>query len=179
VKTVPETDAIVVDDYSCTSVSNIYAVGDITDRLNLTPIALAEGHALADTLYGNNPRTANHRFVPTAVFSHPPVGACGLTEDEAKKEYGDQGYTVFFSKFTPLMHTISKSGEKVMMKIIVEKKTDKVIGVHIVGEHAEDMIQLAGVAIQCNATKKQFDATIGVHPTASEELVTMRTPRPS
>jgi len=167
--------AVIVDEYSATNVPNIYAVGDLTDRINLTPVALAEGHAVADTLFGNNPRVADHADVPSAVFSEPPVASVGLTEEEAKEKY--QNIDVYVSSFTPLKHTITKSGERAFMKLIVDAESDRVIGCHMVGADAAEIIQGLAIAVKCNATKAQFDATIGVHPSAAEEFVTMRTKR--
>jgi len=171
-----EKGAIIVDEWSRTSVPNIYAVGDVTDRINLTPVALGEGHAVADTLYNNKPRVFSHKNVPSAVFSQPPVACVGLTEKQAREEYKDD-YDVYMSNFTPLRHTISKRPEKAMMKLIVQKSTDRVLGVHMVGEEAPEIIQGLAVAVVCGATKAQFDQTVGIHPTAAEEFVTMRTKR--
>lgn len=167
--------AIVVDEWSRTSVPSIYAVGDITNRINLTPVALAEGHALADTLYNNLPRTADHTNVPSAVFTSPPVSCVGYTETQARQVYGE--IDVYVSKFTPLRHTLSKRDEKTFMKLIVDRKTDRVVGAHMVGADAPEIIQGVAIAVKCGATKKQFDSTVGLHPSAAEEFVTMRTKR--
>lgn len=164
--------AIVVDDYSCTTVPNIYAVGDCTDRLMLTPVAIAEGRAVAETVFNNKPTKPNYANVPTAVFSLPNVGAVGLTEDKARERYGK--IDVYKSAFRPLKQTLAGGDQQIMMKLIVEQTTDRVIGCHMVGPEAGEIIQGLSVAITCGATKAQFDATIGIHPTAAEEFVTMR-----
>ncbi|GBQ41027.1 NADPH-glutathione reductase [Acidocella aminolytica 101 = DSM 11237] len=156
-----------------TNVPHIYALGDVTDRLNLTPVATAEGHALADTLYGNKPRGVSLENVPTAVFSIPPIATVGLTEEEAAKR--PNGVKIFVSKFTPMRHTISGRTRKTLMKLIVDAKTDKVLGAHMLGEDAPEIMQGLAVAIITGATKADFDRTIGIHPTAAEEFVTMRT----
>jgi glutathione reductase (NADPH) len=168
---------VIVDEYSKTNVENIYAVGDVTDRVNLTPVAIAEGHAFADTVYGGNKRNIGYENIPTAVFSNPSIGTCGLTEDEAREKYGDDGISVFKTSFRPMLHTMTKrEGEKTFMKLLVEKATDIVVGCHIVDHSAGDMIQLAGVAMKAGATKAHFDTTMPVHPVSAEEIVTMRTP---
>jgi glutathione reductase (NADPH) len=165
--------AVVVDDYSKTNVDHIYAIGDCTDRIMLTPVAIAEGRAVAETLFNNNPMTPNYTNVPSVVFSTPNVGAVGLTEMEARQEYGL--IDVYRTTFRPLKHTLTGRNEQTMMKIIVDQKTDRVIGCHMVGPDAGEIIQGLAVAMNCGATKAQFDATIGIHPTAAEEFVTMRT----
>jgi len=170
---VNEKGAIVVDEGFKTSVDNIFAVGDVIDRIALTPVALAEGHCLADTLFGGKPRKTDYSDVPTAVFSNPPIGTVGLTEEAARKEYGD--VHVYRTSFRAMKHTLSGRQEKTLMKLIVDPKTDKVLGVHMVGDGAGEIIQLAGVCLKAGATKEHFDSTIGVHPTSAEELVTMRT----
>ncbi|MEM1091426.1 MAG: glutathione-disulfide reductase [Pseudomonadota bacterium] len=167
--------AVVVDDYSKTSVESIFAVGDVTNRVNLTPVALMEGQAFAQTQFGNLPTPVDHHYIPSAVFSQPPVGSVGLTEDEARSEYGD--IEVYQSSFRPMKHTLSGRDERTMMKLIVAADSQQVVGLHIVGLDAAEMLQGFSVAIKMGATKAQFDATIGIHPTAAEELVTMRTPR--
>lgn len=164
--------AIVVDAYSQTSQPSVYAVGDVTDRVNLTPVALMEGHALADTLFGGMDRPVEHQDIPAAVFSQPPVGCVGLTEMEAR----DQGHRVrlFKSSFTPMKYTLTGGGEKGLMKLVVDADTDRVLGVHVVGPDAPEMLQGFAVAVKAGLTKKDFDRTLGIHPTAAEELVTMR-----
>ncbi len=167
--------AIRVDGYSRTSVANIYAIGDVTDRMALTPVAIAEAMALVRTLYHDDPTAMTYENIPSAVFSQPPVAGVGLTEAQAR----EQGpVDVYISRFTPLKHTLSGSDEKSMMKMIVDKATGKVVGCHMVGMDAAEIIQGMAVALKAGATKAQFDATIGIHPTAAEEFVTMREPRP-
>ena len=169
-----ERGAIVVDDDFRTSTPNIYAIGDVIDRLQLTPVALAEGMALAKTLYGGTPTNVDYDAIPTAVFSTPNVGTVGLTEDAAW--HRGHECTIFRSVFTPMKHTLSGRHEKTMMKLVVCAETDRVLGVHMVGPDAGEIIQGFAVALKCGATKAQLDSTIGIHPTAAEELVTMRTP---
>ena len=164
--------AIIVDDRYRTNVSNIYAIGDVTDRLSLTPTAIAEGHALADTLFGNRPRTPSYDNVPSAVFSDPPIGAVGLTEIVARERYAK--VDIYRSTFRPLRHAVSGRDERTLMKLIVDGGTDKVLGCHMIGVDAPEIIQGFAVALNCDATKAQFDATIGLHPTSAEEFVTMR-----
>ena len=161
-----------VDEWSKTSVPNIYAIGDVTDRLNLTPVAIAEGRAIAETLYNNNPMSISHENVATAVFSQPPVGTVGLTEREARR----RGHTldVYRARFKPMKNTLSGREERTMMKLVVDRPTQKVLGVHMVGIDAPEIVQCLAVAIICGATKQQFDRTMAVHPTAAEEFVTMR-----
>ena len=165
--------AVKVDEWSQTNIPNIHAVGDLTDRMALTPVALMEGHAYADTVFGNLPRQPNHRDVPSAVFSQPSVGNVGLTEEQARAEIG--AVDIYKSTFTPMKHTMTPSDEKTLMKLIVDSRTDRVLGCHVVGPDAAEMVQGIGIALRCNATKAQFDATVGIHPSAAEELVTMRT----
>ncbi|MCW8924637.1 MAG: FAD-dependent oxidoreductase, partial [Xanthomonadales bacterium] len=165
---------IPVNEYSCTNVPNIFAVGDVTNRVNLTPVALMEGHAFADTEFGGTPRPVNHGFIPSAVFSNPPVATVGFTEQDAAVHYGD--LDVYKSVFRPMKYTLSGREEKTMMKLLVQKSTDKVIGLHVVGLDAPEIVQGFAVAIKSGLTKEQFDRTTGIHPTAAEELVTMRLP---
>ncbi|MET0531580.1 MAG: glutathione-disulfide reductase [Microvirga sp.] len=172
--TVDEVGAIPVDAYSQTLTPSIYAVGDVTNRANLTPIAIREGHAFADTVFGANPTIIDHDLIPTAVFSTPEIGVIGCGENAARMIYGD--IDVYRTAFRPMKATLSGGSERVLMKLIVEKATDKVRGVHIMGHDAGEMIQLAGIAVTMGATKADFDRTVAVHPTAAEELVTMRTP---
>ena len=167
---------IIVDSGSQTSVPSIYAVGDVTDRIALTPVAIAEGHALADTLYGGRPRQVSHDNVPSAVFTQPPIGSVGMSEEQAAEAFDE--ITVFTSKFNAMKNVLSGRSEKTFMKLIVETATDKVVGAHMQGPDAGEIMQGIGVAIIAGATKADFDATIGIHPTAAEEFVTMRTPRP-
>eukprot|EP00898_Chlorokybus_atmophyticus_P003900 jgi/Chlat1/4510/Chrsp29S04580 len=167
-----EKGAIVVDEYSCTTVPNIFAIGDVTNRINLTPVALMEGTAVARTIQGE-PTKPDHVNVPSAVFTQPPIGTAGLTEEEAKEQFDE--VDVYTSSFRPMKHTISGRDEKSLMKIIVDVKTDKVLGIHMLGESSPEILQGFAVALKCGVTKKQMDATIGIHPTAAEEFVTMRT----
>ncbi len=166
---------VIVDPSSRTSVDNIFAVGDVTDRMNLTPVALAEGQAFAQTEFGDQPTPLDHHNIPSAVFSQPPVGSVGLSEAQARSEYGD--IQVYQSSFKPMKHTLSGRDERGMMKLIVVASSQQVVGLHIVGLDAAEMLQGFAVAIKMGATKAQFDATVGIHPTAAEELVTLRTPR--
>ena len=169
--------AIVVDEYSRTSVDNIYAIGDVTDRIALTPVAIGEAMALIDTLYRDNPRAMDYDFVPSAVFSQPPIGSVGLTEAEARNRFGD--VDVYVSRFRPMKLTLTPREERSMMKLIVEPKSDRVIGLHMVGIDAPEITQGFAVAMKAGATKAQFDATVGIHPTSAEEFVTMREKRPA
>lgn len=166
--------AIIVDDQFKTSVDSIYAIGDVIDRLQLTPVALAEGMAVAKTLFRDEPSTADYDHVATAVFSQPPVGTVGLTEEEARERHGD--VAIFRSTFRALKHTLTGRDEQTLMKMIVDKKTDKVLGVHMVGSDAGEILQGIAVALKAGATKAVFDSTIGIHPTSAEEFVTMREP---
>ncbi len=164
--------AVIVDAQLRTSQAHIYAMGDVTDRLNLTPVAIAEGHALADTLFGNNPRVASLKNVPTAVFSTPPISTVGLTEEQA----ADLGpVDIYVSRFTPMRHTLSGRARKSTMKLVVDQVTQKVVGAHMLGEDSPEIMQGLAIAIVMGATKADFDRTIGIHPTAAEEFVTMRT----
>jgi glutathione reductase (NADPH) len=164
--------AVAVDEWSRSSVPHIYAIGDVTDRLNLTPVAIAEGRALAETLFNRNPMTVDHENVATAVFSQPPVGTVGLTEREARRRHG--AVDIYRARFRPMKHTLSGREERTMMKLVVDRASDRVLGCHIVGADAPEIIQGIAIAVTCGATKRQFDRTIGIHPTAAEELVTMR-----
>jgi glutathione reductase (NADPH) len=164
--------AVVVDQNLRTSQPDIYAMGDVTDRLNLTPVAIAEGHALADTLFGRNHRSISLRNVPTAVFSTPPIATCGLTEEQAA-EHGP--VDVYLSEFTPMRHTLSGRARKSTLKLVVDQASQKVVGAHMLGEDAPEIMQGLGIAIVMGATKADFDRTIGIHPTAAEEFVTLRT----
>lgn len=165
--------AIVVDSYSQSSVANIYAIGDCTNRIMLTPVAIAEGRAVAETLFNNRPMSVDYTGIPSAVFSQPNLGTVGLTENEARDQFGD--IAVYKSTFRPLKHTLSGRDEMTFMKLVVDKKTDRVVGCHMIGADAGEIIQGLAIALKSNATKAQFDATIGIHPTAAEEFVTMRT----
>ena len=171
--TLSATGAVVVDGFSCSSVPSIHAVGDVTDRINLTPVAIREGHALADTLFGGKPTSVVHDAVASAVFTTPEIGTVGLTEAEARAAYDI--VDIYKTGFRPLKATLSGHGGRTLMKIVVDGQTDRVLGVHIMGEAAGEMAQLLGIAVKMRATKADFDATMAVHPTAAEELVTLRT----
>ena len=164
--------AIKVDSYSKTNVDHIYAVGDVTDRVNLTPVAIREGHAFADTVFGGKPTAVDHGLIPSAVFSQPEIGTVGMTEAEAREKHGE--IDIYKSTFRAMKHTLGASEEKTLMKLVVDAKTDKVLGCHIAGPDSGEMAQLLGIPLKMGATKADFDATMAVHPTASEELVTMR-----
>jgi glutathione reductase (NADPH) len=166
--------AIAVDEYSKTSVDHIYAVGDVTNRINLTPVAIREGHAFADTVFGGKPTKVDHTYVPTAVFSEPELGTVGLTQAQAEAGYPQ--VDVYKAMFRPMKATLSGRDTTMLFKLLVDAATDRVLGCHVVGEGAAEMIQLVGVAIKMGATKADLDATMAVHPTAAEELVTMRQP---
>ena len=164
-----------VDDSYATSVPGIWAVGDVIDTVQLTPVALAEGMSLARRLFGGAPTGVPYDIIPTAVFSQPNVGTVGLMEDAARAR---GPVRVYSSRFRAMKHALSGRDERTLMKVIVDDATDRVLGVHMVGPDAGEIIQGFGVALTCGATKAQFDATIGIHPTAAEEFVTMRTPDP-
>jgi glutathione reductase (NADPH) len=172
-----ETDrhgAIVVRGLSQTSIPSIHAVGDVTNRVNLTPVAIREGHAFADIMFGGRAVEVRHDLVPTAVFTTPEIGVVGLTEDAAVASHGD--VDIYQTSFRPIRATLSGREDRTMMKIVVDAASDLVLGVHIFGDAASEMIQLVGVAMRMGAKKSDFDATMAVHPTAAEELVTMRAP---
>jgi glutathione reductase (NADPH) len=166
--------AIKVDAASQTNVDSIYAVGDVTNRANLTPVAIREGHAFADTVFGNKPWTVDHSLIATAVFSQPEMGTVGLTQEEALER--TPNLDIYKSSFRPMKHTLSGRDEKMLMKMIVDADSQKVLGVHVVGPDAGELAQILGVTLEMGATKADFDRTIAVHPTAAEELVTMREP---
>ena len=166
--------AVIVDDYFQTSVKSIYAIGDIIDRYQLTPVALAEGMAVYKTLFRDEPSAVDYEYIPTAVFSQPPIGTVGLMEDEAREKYGD--VSIFKSTFRTLKNSLTGSDEQTFMKMIVDKASDKVVGIHMVGTDAGEMTQGFAVAMKAGATKAVFDSTIGIHPTSAEEFVTMREP---
>jgi glutathione reductase (NADPH) len=166
---------ILVDARSKTNIDSIYAVGDVTERAQLTPVAIREGAAFAETVFNNNPQEVDHSIIPTAVFSQPPIGTVGMGEEEARAAGHD--FDVYASSFRAMKHTLSGSDEKTLMKLIVDKASDKVLGLHIVGPDSGEMIQAFGIAVTMGATKAQFDATVAVHPTAAEEMVTFKQPR--
>jgi len=164
--------AIKVNEDYQTNVPSIYALGDVTNRVNLTPVAIAEGMALVKKLYVNQPRPVDYDHIPTAVFSQPPIGAVGLTEAQAREKYPD--IDIYLTRFTPMKNTLSGMDERTLMKMIVVRGTDRVVGIHMVGPDAPEIIQGMAVAIRAGATKAVFDSTIGIHPTAAEEFVTLR-----
>jgi glutathione reductase (NADPH) len=170
----PTNNGIAVDGFSQTSVPNIYAIGDVTHRTNLTPVAIREGHAFADSVFGRRPVQVDHTDIPTAVFSQPEVGTVGLTEAQARAQFSH--VDIYKADFKPIKATMSGRDTRVLMKLVVDGLTDRVIGCHIVGDGAAEMVQLVGIAVKMKATKADFDATMALHPTAAEELVTMRTP---
>ena len=164
--------ALIIDDGFRTSCANIFALGDVTDRLQLTPVAIAEAMAFAATLFKGEPTAMDYTDVPTAVFSQPPIGTVGMTEEAARAEFG--AVDIYRSTFRALKNTLSGNEEQTMMKLIIEPKSDRVVGCHMVGPDAGEITQGLGIALKCGATKAQFDATVGIHPTAAEEFVTMR-----
>lgn len=165
--------AVMVDGYGRTSAEHIYAVGDVTDRHNLTPVAIREGHAVADTLFGGKPTIVDLDDIPTAVFTTPELATVGLTEEAARRVYPD--LHVYKAKYRPMKAMVSGRDEQTLMKMLVDGATDRVVGVHMVGADAGEIIQVAGVAVKMKATKADFDATVALHPSAAEELVLMRT----
>lgn len=164
--------SIVVDDEQRTSVDNIFAVGDVCDRFNLTPVAIAEGHAFADTQFGKNPRVTSHDMIPTAVFSTPEIGTVGLSECDARERC--RVLDIYKSEFRPMKATLSGRDEKMIMKLVVDGESGRVLGCHVLGEGAAEIVQMAAIALRMGATKQQFDQTMPLHPSAAEELVTMR-----
>jgi glutathione reductase (NADPH) len=170
----PHNGGIAVDGWSKTSVPNIYAIGDVTHRYNLTPVAIREGHAFADTVFGKRPAQVDHASIPTAVFTQPEVGTVGLTEAEARAQFSH--VDIYKATFRPIKATMSGRDTRVLMKLVVDGLTDRVLGCHIVGDAAAEITQVVAIAIKMKATKADFDATVALHPTAAEELVTMRTP---
>ncbi len=164
--------AIQVDQYSRTAVPSIYAIGDVTNRINLTPVAIKEAIAFVDTVYGGRPTSPDHEFVPSAVFSQPGVASVGYAEHEARTKFG--AVDIYKTTFRALKHTLSGGNELTMMKLVVDRASDRVVGCHMVGPDAAEIIQGMAIALKCGATKAQFDATVGIHPSAAEEFVTMR-----
>jgi len=170
----PNNGGIAVDGFSKTSAPSIYAIGDVTHRVNLTPVAIREGHAFADTVFGKRSVEVDHHDIATAVFSQPEVGTVGLTEAQARAQFSH--VDIYKANFKPMKATMSGRDTRVLMKLVVDAGTDRVVGCHIVGEGAAEMVQLVGIAVRMKAKKADFDATMALHPTAAEELVTMRTP---
>jgi glutathione reductase (NADPH) len=164
--------AVIVDEFSRSSVANIYAIGDVTNRVNLTPVAIRDGQAFADTIYNNRPTPVDHSSVPSAVFGRPPIGTVGLAESDARRSYDD--IHVYRTNFRPMRNIISGNQERTLMKLVVDGKTDVILGVHLAGEDAPEIVQLAAVAVKAGLTKTQWDSTLALHPTAAEELVLMR-----
>ncbi len=165
---------VVVDAFSTTNIASIHAVGDVTNRIALTPVAIREGQALATTLFGGTPTSPDHDCVPSAVFSQPPIGTVGLTEEDALARHGE--IDIYTTRFRPMRHTLSGRDERTLMKLIVDTASDKVAGAHMVGPDAAEIIQGIAIALKMGATKADFDATVGIHPTAAEEFVTLRDP---
>ena len=166
--------AVLVDAWSRTNVEHIWAVGDVTDRINLTPVAIRDGHCFAETVFNDNPISPDHEDVPTAVFSQPAIGTCGLTESQAEVRY--PAIDVYLSTFRPLKHTLSGRDQRSVMKLVVDAETDRVVGCHLLDPDAAEIVQGVGIAMKCGATKARFDRTMAIHPTAAEEIVTMRSP---
>lgn len=164
---------ILVDEYSQTGVPSVYAIGDVTDRVNLTPVAIREGMAFVETVFNGNPTSPDHELIPTAIFTQPEMGTVGLSEEDAAKQEPIEAYA---TSFKPMQQAFAGRAQRVLMKLVVSQATRKVLGCHIVAPGAGEMIQLAGIAVKMGATKEDFDRTVAVHPTMSEELVTMKTP---
>ena len=166
--------AIEVDEFSRTSQPNIFAVGDCTNRINLTPVAIGEGRAFADTEFGNQRRVFSHADVPSAIFSQPEAATVGISEQEALKTYGEDQIQIYRARFRPMFYSLAGVDEKVMVKLVIHKESDRVLGAHMVGDNAAEIIQGIAIAVKMGATKKDFDATVGIHPSTAEEFVTLR-----
>jgi glutathione reductase (NADPH) len=164
--------AVIVDEYSRTCVENIHAIGDVTNRTNLTPVAIRDGHAFADTVYNRRPTAVDHATIPSAVFGRPPIGTVGLTETDARRSHA--AVDIYRTNFRPMRTAFVGNEQRTLMKLVVDANTDQVLGVHIAGADAPEMIQLAAIAVKAGITKKQWDSTMALHPTAAEELVLMR-----
>jgi glutathione reductase (NADPH) len=164
--------AVIVDEYSQSCVESVYAIGDVTNRMNLTPVAIRDGHAFADTIYNQRPTPVDHSSVPSAVFTRPPIGTVGLTESDARRSHAE--VDIYRTNFRPMRNVIAGNQERTLMKLVVDRATDQILGVHVAGEAAPEMIQLAAVAVKARLTKQQWDSTTALHPTAAEELVLMR-----
>jgi len=162
---------VIVDAFSKTSVDNVYAVGDVTDRANLTPVAIREGTAFVETVFEDRPKAMDYSFIPTAVFTEPEIGTVGLSEEDARKEHQ---VDIYKTSFRPMRATISGRGEKVFMKLVVDAETDKVLGLHMVGPDAAEIVQMAAIPLRLGATKADFDSTMALHPSMAEEFVTLR-----
>jgi glutathione reductase (NADPH) len=163
---------VIVDEYSRSSCPHIYAVGDVTHRVNLTPVAIAEAMAFCETVFNDNPTPVDHDYIPTGVFSEPEIGTIGLSEEEAREKY--RQVDIYKSRFRPMIHTLSGRDEQMLMKLVVDGESDRVLGCHVLGPDAAEIAQMAAIAIRMQATKADFDATMALHPSAAEELVTMR-----
>jgi glutathione reductase (NADPH) len=164
--------AVIVDEFSRSCVESIYAIGDVTNRMNLTPVAIRDGHAFANTIYNKLPTPVDHSFVPSAVFGRPPIGTVGLSEADARRSY--ESVDIYRTNFRPMRNMLSGNQERTLMKIVADGKSGKLLGVHIAGEDAPEMVQLAAVAVKAGLTKQQWDSTMALHPTAAEELMLMR-----
>jgi len=165
--------AIKVDEFSKTTADSVYAVGDVTNRVNLTPVAIREAMAFIDTVYNDKPRGYDHSEIASAVFTRPPVGTVGYSEEEAREKFGDD-VTVYATKFKPMKNALSGDTQKVFMKVITQGKDEKVIGIHLVGDASGELIQALGICVKAGLTKADFDATCAVHPTIAEEIVTLK-----
>jgi glutathione reductase (NADPH) len=170
-----ENGEVIVDKFSASTAPSVYAVGDVTDRVNLTPVAIREGQAVALTLFGGSPTPIDHLDVPTAVFSQPPVGTVGLTEAEGKERFAQ--LEIYQAAFRPLKATLSGRDERTLVKLVVDAASQRVVGAHMVGPDAPEIIQGVGIAVKAGMTKAQLDAMVGIHPTAAEEFVTLREKR--
>jgi glutathione reductase (NADPH) len=168
--------AVIVDEFSQSCVPSVYAIGDVTNRMNLTPVAIRDGHAFADTVYNGRPTAVDHSTVPSAVFGRPPIGTVGLTEADARRSHA--AVDIYRTSFRPMRNMLSGNQERTLMKLVVDGATGQLLGVHVAGEDAPEMVQLAAVAVKAGLTKQQWDATVALHPTAAEELVLMREKAP-
>ncbi|MEN9392313.1 MAG: glutathione-disulfide reductase, partial [Pseudomonadota bacterium] len=164
--------AVIVDAHNATNVPSIHAVGDVTNRVQLTPVAIREGHAFADSVFGNNPRTIDYSAIPTAVFSNPPIAGVGLTEEEARATLSD--VKVYKSDFRAMKNVLAGRNERALYKMIVDGATDKVIGLHLIGPDSAEILQAAAIAVKAGLTKQDFDDTVALHPSMAEELVLMK-----
>jgi len=170
---VDKNGAVIVDKYSRSSAKNIYAVGDVTNRVNLTPVAIREGAAFVETVYNDNPTAYDHSEIASAVFTRPPIGVVGLNEGQARQEYGDE-VTVYTTSFRPMKNVLAGKPQRCFMKLITEGKKERVIGIHIVGDDSPEIIQALGICVKAGLTKADFDRTCAVHPTLAEEIVTLK-----
>jgi glutathione reductase (NADPH) len=164
--------AVMVDEDNQSSVPSIYAIGDVTDRIQLTPVAIREGQAFAETVFGNKPTRVDYANVPSAVFSHPPIAGVGMTESQARDKVG--AYKAYVADFRPMKNVLAGRNERALYKMIVDQETEQVLGIHMIGPDAPEILQAAAVAVKAGLTKTQFDETVALHPTMSEELVLMR-----